>query len=269
MGVSVSDPCTYEIAVAAPGAALTVDLDRAGSVHTLASETLMRRSLVVSLALLAMVKSPAVAQTCQGLASFSAGQMQVAGNAQFGEFTNAWGGSFTYGTPAGIYGGADLSTTSFDGIDQSSLGVGAHAGYQMKLGRVSKVALCPVASLALGMGPDDDALDINSSTTDVHFGLALGTAMGTNSQMRIIPTGGLGLQYSKAKVEDTGPGGTTVEASETYGLARLGVGFVFNSQISVRPTIDIPLGRDGSSDPTFGLMAAYNFGSKGVPARRR
>jgi hypothetical protein len=229
----------------------------------------MRRSLVVSLALLAMAKSPAVAQTCQGLASFSAGQMQVAGSAQFAEFTNTWGGSFTYGTPAGIYGGADLSTTSFDGLDQSSVGVGAHGGYQMKLGRVSKVALCPVASLALGMGPDDDALDINSSSTDVHFGLALGTAMGTNSQMRIIPTGGLGLQYSKAKVEDTGPGGTTLEASETYGLARLGVGFVFNSQISVRPTIDIPLGRDGSSDPTFGLVAAYNFGSKGVPARRR
>jgi hypothetical protein len=229
----------------------------------------MRRSLVVSLALLAMVRSPAVAQTCQGLASFSAGQMQVAGNAQFGEFTNTWGGSFTYGTPAGLYGGADLSTTSFDGIDQSSLGVGAHAGYQMKLGRASKVALCPVAKVALGMGPDDDALDINSSSTDLHFGLALGTSMGTNPQMRIIPTGGLGLQYSKAKVEDTSPGGSTVEASETYGLARLGVGFVFNSQISVRPTVDIPLGSDLSNDPVFGLMASYNFGSKGVPARRR
>jgi len=116
----------------------------------------------------------------------------------------------------------------------------------------------------LGMGPDDEALDINSSSTDVHFGLALGTTMGSTPSLRILPTAGLGLQYSKAKVEDTSPGGSTIEASETYGLARLGVGFVFNSQISVRPTIDIPVGRDGSSDPAFGLTVGYNFGKRGA-----
>jgi Outer membrane protein beta-barrel domain len=228
----------------------------------------MRRSLVVSLALLAMVRSPAVAQTCQGLASFSAGQMQVAGNAQFSDVTNTWGGSFSYGIPSGIYGGADLSTTSFDGIDQSSLGIGAHAGYQMTLGRAGRMHLCPVASLALGMGPDDEALDINSSSTDVHLGLAVGTSMGTNPRMQILPTAGLGLQYSKAKVEDTSPGGTTLEGSNTYGLARLGVGFIFNQQISVRPSLDIPLGLDGS-DPTFGVTVAYNFGSRSPAPRKR
>jgi hypothetical protein len=228
----------------------------------------MRRSLVVSLALLAIVRSPAVAQTCQGLASFSAGQMQVAGNAQFGDFTNTWGGSFSYGVPSGIYGGASLSTTSFDGIDQSSLGIGANVGYQMNLGRASKMHVCPVASLNLGMGPDDSANDINSSSTDVHFGLAVGSQMGTNPRMQILPTAGLGLQYSKAKVEDTGPGGTSVEASSTYGLARLGLGFVFNQQISVRPSVDIPLGLDGGK-AAFGVTAAYNFGSKGISKARR
>ena len=229
----------------------------------------MRRSLVVSLALLAIVRSPAVAQTCQGLASFSAGQMQVVGNAQFPEGGNVWGGSFTYGMPAGLYAGADISTTSFDGLDASSLGIGAHAGYQMKLARTSKLSLCPVASLKLGMGPDIEAADINSSSTDLHFGLALGTDVGNTAQMRIIPTAGLGLQYSKLKVEDTAPGGSTIEGSETYGLARLGVGFVFNQQISVRPTIDIPVGSDLVNDPTFGLSVGYNFGNKDVSKARR
>jgi hypothetical protein len=229
----------------------------------------MRRSLVVSLALLAIVRSQAVAQSCQGLASFSAGQMQVAANAQFPQGGNVWGGSFSYGLPSGVYGGADLSTTSFDGISANSLGIGAHAGYQMKLGRTGKLNLCPVASLALGMGPDDAALNLNSSSTDVHFGLALGTDMGSTPRMRIIPTAGLGLQYSKVKIEDTAPGGTTVEGSETYGLARLGVGFVFNQQISVRPTIDIPVGSDLINDPTFGVSVGYNFGSKGISKARR
>ena len=229
----------------------------------------MRRSLVVSLALLAIVRSPAVAQTCQGLASFSAGPMQVAGNAQFPEGGKIWGGSFTYGMPSGVYAGADLSTTSLDNDGGSSLGIGAHAGYQMKLGRTGKLNLCPVARLAIGMGPDDDALNINSSSTDLHFGFALGTEMGTNPRMRIIPTAGLGLQYSKLKVEDTSPGGTTFEGSETYGLARLGVGFVFNQQISLRPSIDIPVGSDLINDPTFGVSVGYNFGSRGVSKARR
>jgi hypothetical protein len=229
----------------------------------------MRRSLVVSLALLAIVRSPAVAQSCQGLASFSAGQMQVAGNAQFPEGGNVWGGSFSYGMPSGVYAGADVSTTSFDGLDQSSLGIGAHAGYQMKLGRTGKLSLCPVARLALGMGPDDEAADINSSSTDMHFGLALGTEMGTSQQVRILPTAGLGLQYTKLKIEDTSPGGASLEGSETYGLARLGVGFVFNQQISVRPTIDIPVGSDLVNDPTFGITVGYNFGNKGVSKARR
>jgi hypothetical protein len=229
----------------------------------------MRRSLVVSLALLAIVRSPAVAQTCQGLASYSAGQMQVVANAQFPEGGKVWGASFSYGMPSGVYAGADLSTLSIDNDGGSSLGIGAHAGYQMKLGRTGKINLCPVASLALGMGPDDEANDINGSSTDVHFGFALGTDMGANPRMRIIPTAGLGLQYSKLKIEDTSPGGATFEGSETYGLARLGVGFVFNQQISVRPTIDIPVGSDLINDPTFGVSVGYNFGSKGSAARRR
>jgi outer membrane protein with beta-barrel domain len=228
----------------------------------------MRRSLVVSLALLAIVRSPAVAQTCQGLASFSAGQLQVAGNASFPEARKVWGGSVTYGMPSGVYAGADLSTTSIDNDGGSSLGIGAHAGYQMKLGRTGKMNLCPVASLALGMGPDDEAADLNSSSTEVRFGFALGTDMGQNPRMRIIPTAGLGLAYNKFKSEDTGPGGSTTEFSETIGLARLGLGLVFNQQISVRPTIDIPLGSDLSNDPTFGVTVGYNFGKGGSSPRR-
>jgi hypothetical protein len=228
----------------------------------------MRRSLVVSLALLAIVRSPAVAQSCLGLASFSTGQMQVAGNAQFNNLYNTWAGNFSYGLPSGVYGGVSLSTTSFDGIDPNSLGVGANVGYQMTVGKAGQFHVCPVASLSLGMGPDDAAANINSSSTDAHLGLAVGTSMGTNPRMRILPTAGLGLQYRKEKVQDTAPGGTTFEGSDTYALARLGVGFVFNQAISVRPTIDIPLGYV-NNDATLGVTVAYNFGSKGISKARR
>jgi hypothetical protein len=254
----------YEIAVAALGAALTIDLDRAGSVHTSASETSMRRSLVVSLALLA-IGSPAVAQTCQGLASFSTGRMQVSGHGQFTEGMNRFGAGFNYGMPASVFAGAQISTTSFDGADASSLGIGANLGYQLTMGQRGNIHVCPVASFELGMGPDDDVLDINRSTNQAHVGLSLGTTMGASPRMQIVPAAGLGLAYSKLKEDD---GTTTSDVSDTYGLARLGVGFIFNQQIAVRPSVDIPLGLDGS-DPTFGLTVAYSFGSKGTPARSR
>jgi len=225
----------------------------------------MRRSLVVSLALLAMVWSPAVAQTCLGLASFSQGHMQVSGNGQFTEGSNRFGAGFNYGLPASVFGGAQISTTSFDGADASSLGIGANVGYQLSLGKAANVHVCPVASLELGMGPDDDALGIDASSRAANVGFSLGTTMGANPRMKIIPTAGLGLAYSKLKLDD---GTTTTELSDTYGQARLGVGILFNQQIAVRPSVDIPLGLD-NSNPTFGLTVAYSFGSKPAPARRR
>jgi hypothetical protein len=60
----------------------------------------MRRTLFVSMALVAAVNAPAAAQTCLGLASFSNGNMQVSGNGQFTEGVNRFGAGFTYGIPA-------------------------------------------------------------------------------------------------------------------------------------------------------------------------
>jgi hypothetical protein len=230
----------------------------------------MRRSLVVSLALLAMVNAPAVAQTCQGLASFTSGKMQVAGNGQFTEGANRFGAGVSYGLPANVYGGAQLSTTSFDGADASSIGIGVNLGYQLAMGKSADIHVCPVASLELGMGPDSDAAGggnpaVDRSSREINLGFSVGKAMGSTPRMQIVPAAGLGLRNLKLTEDD----GTSTSFSDTHGLARLGVGFIFNQQIAVRPSVDIPLGLEGS-DPTFGLTVAYSFGSnRSAPARRR
>lgn len=226
----------------------------------------MRRSLVVLFALLAIVRTPAAAQTCLGLASFSKGKMQVAAHGQFTQGANRFGGGFNYGLPAGIFGGAQLSTTSFDGTDASSLGVGADIGYQLAMGKSADIHVCPVASFELGLGPDDDALSIDRSSKQANVGFSIGKTMGATPRMQIVPAAGLGLAYTKVSEDD---GTTTLDASETYGLARLGVGLIFNQQIAVRPSVDIPLGLD-NSDPTFGVIVAYSFGGRyPAPSRRR
>lgn len=226
----------------------------------------MRRTLVVSMALLAIGNAPAVGQTCLGLASFSNGKMQVSGNGQFAEGANKFGAGIAYG-PSNIFGGAQISTTSFDAGDASSLGIGANVGYQLAMGKAANIHVCPVASLELGMGPDVDSTATtpgsNASSRLASLGFSLGTTMAASPGMQIIPSVGLGLAYSQLRLE-----GATTNPSETYGQARLGVGLIFNQTIAVRPSVDIPLGLEGS-DPTFGLTVAYSFGSKPAPARRR
>jgi hypothetical protein len=225
----------------------------------------MRRTLFVSMALVAAVNAPAAAQTCLGLASFSNGNMQVSGNGQFTEGVNRFGAGFTYGIPAGVFAGAQLSTTSYDGADASSMGIGANVGYQLNMGKSANIHVCPVASFELGMGPDDDASDTDASTQNATLGFSLGTTLKGSPRMQVIPSVGLGLAYSKLKVEVAS---ASSEVSDTYGQAQLGVGLVFNQNIAVRPSVSIPLGLDGS-DPTFGVTVAYSFGSKAAPARRR
>ena len=226
----------------------------------------MRRTLVVSMALLAVVSAPAAAQTCLGLASHSAGQMQVGGNAQFTDISNSYGASFGYGQPAGIFAKANLGRTSYDGLDGGATDIGTQVGYQLTVGRTAQVQVCPVASLSLGMGPNDvDGGGTDLSTRQGNIGFAFGKVMSSSPSMQIVPNAGLGLAYRKDKLDDgTNP---ALETSETYGLASIGVGLIFNSNIAVRPSVSIPLGSDLSNDPTFGLAVAYSFGSKAAPAR--
>ena len=114
----------------------------------------MRRTLLVSMALLAVVSAPAAAQTCLGLASHANGQMQVAGNASFTDLSNSFGGSFGYGQPGGVFANAQIGTTSFDGLDGSATDLGVQGGYQLTVGQ-AQMQLCPVASFGVGMGPKD------------------------------------------------------------------------------------------------------------------
>jgi hypothetical protein len=228
----------------------------------------MRRTLVVSMALIAVVNAPAAAQACLGLPSHANGQMQVAGNASFTDLYNSFGASIGYGQPRGIFGNAQLGTTSFDNLDGSQIDLGVQGGYQLTVGKAAQAQVCPVASLSLGMGPKDiGGTGVDASGTNGTLGLAVGKVMGGNPRMKVVPNGSLGLAYRKQKLDDgTNP---ALEASETYGLASVGVGLIFNSNIAVRPSVSIPLGSDFSNDPTFGLTVAYNFGSKSAPSRKR
>jgi|tagenome__1003787_1003787.scaffolds.fasta_scaffold19514250_1 outer membrane autotransporter protein len=226
----------------------------------------MRRSLVVSLALVALVNAPAVAQTCMGMASFSKAPVQVAGNSQFVTGLKTFGGSLGYGMKSGLWGKAEVGTQSYDQVDSHPMSFGARAGYQIPVAR-GKAQVCPTASFTVANGPD--AANQNQSIQDGTLGLSIGTVMGSNPKMKIVPTAGLSYAHDRLSSKDSlGTSLPANGATQSYGLASLGLGLVLNDNISVRPSVEIPLGLDGNTDARFGLSLGYNFGSS-RPAGRR
>ncbi|HEU5169005.1 MAG TPA: hypothetical protein VFU46_00635 [Gemmatimonadales bacterium] len=217
----------------------------------------MRRMLLLSLALSLMLGTRAAAQTCVGMPSFSSGQMQLSAGGAFADGTSSFGGAFGYGAPTGLYGKAGIGTTSYDGLDGSSLDLNVAGGYQIPLQTTRKAELCPVASLSIGSGPNDlpgTGVDMSSRTFGV--GASAGVLVGHSSQMQILPNASFQFANTRVTLDD---GTTSASGSESYGVLTLGTGFVFDSRFSVNPSISFPMGLDGAST-SFGLMGAINFG---------
>ena len=217
----------------------------------------MRRILILSLAFPLYLSTQAAAQTCAGMPAFSSGKMQVSGGAQFADGANSFGGNFGYGSPKSFYGKAGIGTTSYDPYNASSFDLNLGGGYQIPLQSRSTAQVCPVANLTLSSGPNDIlGQNIDMSSRTFAFGAALGGKIGRNPRMDILPNAS--LQFANTRVSmDDGTGSTS--GSESYGLLTLGTGFVFNSRYSLNPSVNIPVGLDGSS-ASFGLAGAIHFG---------
>jgi hypothetical protein len=216
----------------------------------------MRRALLLSLALTLSLGARAAAQTCTGMPSFSAGQLQATAGGSFADGTSSFGGTFGYGVPKSFYGKAALGTTSYDAFDGSSLDFGVAGGYQIPLQASRTAEVCPVASLSIGSGPSDVLGDMDLSSRTFAFGAALGAHVGHNPQLQIVPNASFQFANTRVELDD---GVDSAAGSESYALLTLGTGFVFNSRYSLNPSISIPVGLDGS-DASFGLAGAIHFG---------
>jgi hypothetical protein len=213
----------------------------------------MRRIFLLSLALPLLLGSKAAAQACAGMPSFSSGPMQITAGGSFADGTSSFGGTFGYGRPTGLYGKAALGTTSYDGLDGSSLDFGVGGGYQVPLHSSRKAELCPIASLSFGSGPNDMlGTGVDMSTRNIAFGAALGAQVGNSPQMQILPNASFQFANTRIELDDAA-------GSESYGLLTLGTGFVFNSRFSLNPSISLPVGSD-VYDTSFGINGAINFG---------
>jgi hypothetical protein len=221
----------------------------------------MGRNILLLLLLLGLARTEAGAQTCLGLASFSTGSVQVTGAGSFTQHSNAVGAGIAYGLPFRLFSSGVIGASSTEEFDGSSLDLGTTLGYEIPVGKTGQLRLCPLASLGLQLGPESSFQSgVERSYRRAALGLAVGTLFRTGPRAQIAPTAGLAYAIERSQAENNA-GDLLFEISDSYLLAQLGVGFILNSNISLRPRIDIPLGWSGN-EPTLGFTIGYNFGRK-------
>ena len=218
-------------------------------------------SLTLFLALFATIGATAHAQTCRGLAPFSNGPVQVSAEGATTRGSSGLSAGVGYGFSTGVFGAATIGTRSMEAFDGSALDLGVSVGYRMSLSQAATFELCPVAGFAAGIGPNGSfSSDVKRSSRTGSLGLALGTSLYAGPRLQVVPSLGIQLLLDDSKAVNSA-GTSLFEISDNYGLAQLGVGLVVNSNLSLRPGVEMPIGLEGS-EPTISLTVGYNFGRR-------
>ena len=213
----------------------------------------MRIAVCVFVSMFVLAGS-AEAQLCAGLPSFRDQPMQVGLAASFTDGARGVGGTFAFGGES-LFAGAGVSVLNFSDLDSLATDVSAFVGADLQADTDGRVFLCPSGAVGFGVGPDLGAVDI--STAALRGGGQVGVIASDQSGLLVIPTFGLFAIYSNVTAEF---GGSEESSSDTSGLANLGVGFVFNRNVGITPSIAIPFSAAGGSDVIFTLQFTFNFG---------
>jgi hypothetical protein len=224
-----------------------------------------RFQMLVLFGLLAGFPRFGSSQLCNGQASFAHAPYQASGNAVFNKDAKTFGAGFAFGG-VGPFAQLNLGTTSYDGLDGSSLNLGAEAGYQVSLDKKGVFHLCPTAAFGFSSGPNnldvfgDGSVVIDLKQTDFSFGIGVGAVASRSDQAQIIPNASVSFVSATLKATDD-VSGQSQSTSETFGIVGFGLGFVFNQVVSFHPGVAIPVGLNGAS-VTFGATVSVNFGRR-------
>ena len=227
----------------------------------------MRRFILSSAALCAaLAASTADAQTCQGYASFSSGSLRIGAGANYSDNVNSYGGALGFAPrDAKIFVAGNLGHVSFDGTDETAMSYGGEGGYQIDLGGQQSFQACPVIGMGYIGGPKNQGGTVGDvSSMAFYGGMQIGARYRGSPSLELVPTTGITIQHASVKFSGT----ATEPDAETYAMVSLGSGFVYNRNLTIRPSVEIPMGLAGA-DKTFQVAVSYNFMGSGGGRRRR
>jgi hypothetical protein len=212
------------------------------------------RLMACVLLLAFLVARPASAQTCLGAPSFRVAPYQAGVAASFTEGLRQVDGTFAGGGES-VFAGAGVSVLNFTAIDERTAGVTAFAGAEFATDQRSRVLLCPIVRLGFLAGPDIGPIDLSSVT--LQGGANIGVIAAQDGDLMVVPFFGLAIGYTRVTSEI---GDTETSASDTGGVAELGVGLILTRTVGITPQVSIPFS-SGGSDAVFTIRLTFNFGN--------
>jgi hypothetical protein len=213
----------------------------------------MRLTACVLLVLFLMAKS-ASAQTCLGAPSFREAPYQVGVGASFTEGLRQVDGTFAAGGET-LFAGAGASVLNFTDLDQRTAGVSAFAGAELATDQRNRVLLCPIVRLGFLAGPDIGPVDLSS--VSIQGGGSIGVIAAQDGDLTVVPFFGLAVAYTRLSTQI---GDIEDSASDTGGVADLGVGLILTRNVGITPQVSIPFST-GASDAIFTIRFTFNFGN--------
>ena len=237
-----------------------------------------KTAFAAAVALALATPAALAAQTCLGYTSFANGNIQVGGAASFADSTTVYGVGIGVGAENGGFVGGQIGRASseVEGADDVTATVfGVHGGWQVPLGTPSSaraVQLCPIAGFNRLSGEYDEAgFSADYSENAFSLGGSLGAAFTASEALTVVPFASLTWNTSSGEFDSNI---ISFDTDAKYGILDLGVGFVANDWITVRPSLALPFAESGEidgeeadeveSESVFTISFAFNFGGRGT-----
>jgi hypothetical protein len=101
---------------------------------------------------------------------------------------------------------------------------------------------------------------VERSRRSAQLGLTFGAELTPQRRWNVIPTFAVSYAFQRDQAEDAA-GAVLFRIDDAYALAQIGMGLVFKSTLSLRPSVDLPLGLSGG-EPSVGLTVGYSLGKR-------
>jgi hypothetical protein len=192
-----------------------------------------------------MVLFPALlfGQTCHGTARLDDERpIQIGATFGFADATTTVSGNITAGSTVFVSGTGGW--IGYDGIDESGSQVGVTVGVQVPADSSKKLIICPEGGLVKQFGV--------LPAIGGGGGVSIGAVAMETPNLQIVPNGGINVIRARY---DFG----TFTASDTFGAATLGAGFVMKRRISLVPAVVIAFGQ-GNTTAGFTMGLSFSLG---------
>jgi hypothetical protein len=220
--------------------------------------TTFHMSRIVVVALLSLLPTGLLAQTCMGGASFADGRAQIRADASSSTAARSVIGGVSMGSPRGPFASLGFGRAHDDGLDDKATLFAATAGIGAGFRPIPKTQFCPFISAEAVNGVDFANGDRLSSHA-FGFGTAVGTILSNAAGFGVAPfvAGAVVTQTATAHVVSPPRVGVS---NNNYRFMTLGAGFVLKKVITIRPSMTFTF-VDGETSRSSGLRVSYSFGA--------